>query len=432
MSFNDFNRRARIDISINISGSGQFSPLSNSSGTAMNWTLAGTVAAKEADIDLTIKEETCGLPNGSPKEFRRFELPGSTGNTSGTVQTMQLPRIPGPLLRQTLIGTWTVNTKPVLSTGGQADGTVVNNGYYVVGLPVDATEDEPINISPAIDFVARVYPGDFVYVVGENEFAKWAVSPKNRYPQTDRTLPWEANTNPVLASGGIADGELALPGTIMLPDADFYIPKQSDGFDGMQYFYANQGVLFDGQRWSKNLPDPFVYIPFEESTDFEFRNIGVSYVSPQQYERLFENDHASKLFVLSNQTINDEDPVKFTVTPEGGGEPEITDMLFRWGSPLNGAETNIQPAISGIYDFGDAWSHYYLENRVWLNLKFPGILGAGFSLRSQNIEPESTIDLGVDAFEDGNVTTITSEIEVDGETLTNTITITLSVTTHIE
>jgi hypothetical protein len=428
MSLNDFNRRARIDITIDISGSGQFSPLTTSSGSKMNWSLAGNIIAKPPQIDLTTKEETCGLPYGSTKEFRRFELLGSTGNTSGTVETMQLPRRPGPLLGQTLIGTWTVNTEPVLSAGGKADDAVVENGYYVVGLPEDTTPDDPIDISPAIDFLTRVYPGDFVYVTGKGEFAKWSVAPKYRYPQTDRTFPWEPNTSPVLASGGIADGELALPGTIMLPTADFYIEDEDDAVDGMRYFYANQGVYFDGQRWGKNLPDPIVYTP--ETGQKEFRNIGVVYISLQRYEGLFENDHATKLFVFGNQTVDDEKPAKFTVTPEGG-EPEVTDLFFRWDSPGSGYEPNIQPTISAIHDFGDAWSHYYLENRAWLNLKFPGFLGAGFTLKSRDIEPEYVIPLGVNAFEDGNITTITNEIEVDGEMLTNTFSVTLILKTSL-
>jgi hypothetical protein len=316
-----------------------------------------------------------------------------------------------------------------LSEGGKADDAIIENGYYVVGLPTDTTADDPIDISPAIDFLTRVYPGDFVYVAGKGEYAKWSVAPQYRYPQTDRTFSWTPNTDPVLASGGIADGELALPGTIMLPTSNFYIEDEDDAVDGMRYFYANQGVYFDGQRWGKNLPDPIVYTP--ETGPKEFRNIGVVYISPQLYQGLFENDHASKLFVFGNQTINDEEPVKFTVTPEGGGEPEVTDLFFRWDSPGNGCEPNIQPSISAIHDFGDAWSHYYLENRAWLNLKFPGILGAGFTMKSRDIEPEYAIALGVNFFEDGNVTTITSEIEVDGETLTNTFTITLSVQTSL-
>jgi hypothetical protein len=427
MSLNDFNRRARIDITIDISGTGGFSPFS---GEPLSWTLSGTVKATTPIIDLTTKEETCGLPYGSTKEFRSFAMLGSTGNTSGTVDVMQLPRRPGPLLGQTLIGTWTVNTEPVLSQGGKADDVVIENGHYVVGLPVDTTPDDPIDISPAIDFLTRVYPGDFVYVAGKAEYARWVVGPQYRYPQADRTFSWEPNTDPVLASGGIADGELALPGTIMLPAADFYIEDEEDAVDGMRYFYANQGVYFDGQKWRKNLPDPRVYIP--ETGIKEFRNVNVTYISPQRYENLFENDHATKLFVLGNQTINDQEPIKFSVTPEGGGEPDVSDYFFRWVSPMGGYEPNIQPSVFGIYDFGDAWSNYYLQNLEWVKAKFPGLTGAAFVLKDSLLDPQSTFQFDINSFEDGNVTVNTQTIQdPDGNELTNTVTVTLSVKTSL-
>ena len=428
MSYNDFNRRARLTIVITIEGSGQFNPFQIGYGTPLNWTLNGTVFSKTPTINLTTKEETCGIPYGSPKEFRLFGGGGSTGNTSGTVNTGQLAPPIGPLLGQALFGSWLVNTEPVLSANGKADDETVSGGYYVVAQPSNQGIDEPINVSPAIDYITRVYPGDFVYVTGTGETSKWNVAPQHRFPQTDRTFLWQPNSDPVLSSGGFADGVLALPGTIMLPASNYYIVDPADAVDGMQYFYANQGVRFDGQTWSKNLPDPRVYEP--PSGPREFRQLQVSY-SGQRYESLLEFKQSEKPFISVNLTIDDDSPSIFTVTPPEG-EPYTSELYFSWGSPMNGAERNIQPSIPAIHDFGDPWSVYHLANRDWILQRFPGELGAGFLLQTRDIEPQETLLLGVNEVVDGNVTELEeTALDPEGNTLTNNFKITLQITTAI-
>lgn len=428
MSLNDFNRRAVLELSINISGSGQFSPITY---TPENWTLEGTVVSREPSINLTAREETCGLPFGSPKEFRSFLMRGSTGNTSGTVDTGQIPytfaRGNNTVLGRTYLGEWTVNTSPVLESGGKVNGEVVEGGYYIVATPEDATADDPIEITPPIDNLTRVYPGDAVYVSGTGIYARWSVGPQRRYPKPDRTFFWTPNSAPVLASGGVADGELALPGTIMIPTEDHYIEPPAEAVDGMRYFFAGVGIAYDGQTWTAQHPQPLVYEP--ETGPREARVINLRYSSDERYQAILENDHADKPFLFCNIPINDDTPVVYTVTPEVG-EPYTTDLYFRWASPANGAETNIQPAVNPIHDFGDAWSGYHLATRAWLKQRFPGLVGAEFSLQSLG-EPPILLPLFVNCVEDGNITETTETIEWEGQTLTNTITVTLNITTQL-
>lgn len=427
MSLNDFNRRARLTISVSINGVGQFLPWTGNRG---NWTLAGTVTAEEPTISLTAREETCGLPFESPKEFRTFLMPGSTGNTSGSISTGQLPQGYDvlALLQETRLGEWTVNTSPELSTGGMADGELVQFGYYVVALPENTTPDDPIIIDPPIDTLTRVYPGDAVYVAGTGEYAEWRVAPQRRYPQPDRTFFWQANTSPALASGGLVDGELALPGTIAIPAADYYIEPPAEAIDGMRYFFGGIGIKFDGQTWRSQYPQPIIYVP--EDGPKEARILDLNFVSPERYQSLLEFEQRQKSFLFTNQTINDQVPVLFVYTPEQGNA-EQTELYFRWVNPANGVPTNIQPVNNPIHNFGDAWSAHHLATKEWLRTRFPGLLTATFNLTPQDPENPVTFNLTVDAFEDGNVTEFTQTVEIDGEQLTNNVTITLTVSTAL-
>ena len=435
MSLNDFNRTASLQIGVQISGSGQFSPLQSSYGTLMNWTIGGQMTKEPKTQNTTIREETCGINPSDPKYYLSFNAPGSTGNTSGTIDVgVYPPRNPPFLDSKPLTGTWTVNTSPVLSADGKVDGNDAE-GYYIVKRPVSVINvDDPILITPAIDNLKRVYEGDLVYVSG----GKWNVFPQYRFPKPDRTFQWTPNEDPVLKSGGIADDELVKPGTIMLADSTHYISKQSDSFDGMQYFYEGQGVLFDGQVWSKQLGDPLVYE--NESGTKEFRNLDIKYYSPQLYERLLETDHEDKGRVLGYQPINYETPITFTVTPPppepGGdpGEPYSIDFYFYWLSPQLGIIDNALPAAPIRYDFGDAWSKYHLANFEWLKAR-PKIgatfIGAGIMLKSKPEagQEEDFLYLYIDALEDGNITTIKEKSQdPQGNPIENEFTVTTQLT----
>jgi len=430
MSLNDYNKRARLDIAVQIVGSGEFYPFSNASAVPVSWTLSGVVMPIDFDDgDLTVEEQTCGIPYESEKQFRTFGVQGSVGNNSGVASVGQLPQFPQGLVNFENRGTWTVNTLPVLSANGNADGELVVRGYYTVAQPDNAGADDPIPIDPPIDFLTRVYPGDRVSVSGTGGSSKWVVASQYRYPKPDRTFFWTPNSNPALASGGLADGELALPGTIMLPTATYYVEDEADAIDGMRYFIAGQGVKFDGQRWTKLLPDAFVYEP--PSGPREFWVTDVSYNSTDRDAARLENDFSFRPFVSTNQTIDDGSPVQLILSPEGS-PPETIDLLFRWNGGNNGVATNIQPAVAVLNNFGDAWSTYRLNTRNWLQERIPSAFGAAFRLNTT--DPEVYIELYVDEFIDGNVTEISQTVTnpETGDVLTNTYTVTLTATPYIE
>lgn len=401
----------------------------------MTWSIAGQMSARQEEQNTTVREETCGINPNDPKYYLSFGAPGSTGNTSGDIVTGAYRETRPPFLDQKpLVGEWLVNTKPVLSAGGLVDGEPTA-GYYIVKRPSTVVKvDDPIAINPAIDNLKRVYEGDIVFVSGN----KWSVAPQYRDPLPDRTFTWEPNESPVLKAGGLVDGKLAKVGTIMLPDADYYISKQSDAFDGMRYFYEGQGVMFDGQAWSKKLQDPFVYE--KNSSTNEFRNLEMHYYSPQRYERLMEQTHEDKGRVIGYQPISYETPIAFTVTPpppEPGqepGQPYTIDFYFYWMSPQLGIADNALPAAPIRFDFKDAWSTYHIANFEWLKErpKVGGaLIGAGIILKNKPEagQEEEVLYLYIDAFEDGNVTKIKEKgKDADGNELLNEFSISTTLT----
>lgn len=432
MSLNTFNKRARINVSLLISGTGQFSPFVGEENVPVDWTIEGTVRQGEFVEELTVKEETCGVPYGSEKMFRSFGiLPGSTGNTSGSIATGQVPTQLNILFNRENLGPWIVNTSPVLSPNGYANDAQVIDGYYVVAQPEDAGIDDPIEIDPPIDGLSRVYPGDYVVTTGTGAGLQWQYVPQIRYPKPDRTYFWTPNTSPELESGGIADGELVLPGTVMIPTADYFIEDAADYIDGFYYFSAGNGVLFRGDVWAPLTPNPTVYQPEEGPPEFWFDLL--SYGSTDRYFNLMEGHHRQKPFVFANIPVDDSSTPTYDYTFEGQSQ-ESEGLVFRWLVPGNGVSNNMIPAVSSIYDFGDAWSRFHKNTRDWLAQRFVGINGAGFTLSTtgEGGQDIKTIVLGVDEFVDGNQTVIQQTYtDPEGTTLTNSFTLTLSVVVSI-
>jgi hypothetical protein len=434
MSLNDFQKRAKLDIKISISGSGAFSPLSYMYGTPADWTLTGEIETITFEDDLTIKEQTCGPENGTAHQFMHFNGGGSTGNTSGTIPVginpnQRLGRESYGSGDNNNLGEWDVNTKPVLSSDGKADGAESPLGFYTVKLPNGTTVDDPITLNPAIDGITRVYPGDEIFAAGSTGNRRWYYGGQLRYPKTDRTFFWTPNTNPVLKSGGLVNGVLAKPGTVMLPTANFYIEDPEDAVDGYRYAYNGQGWMYDGRRWNKLLFDPLVYEP--ENGAKEFRTINVSFVAElirqgYIYPLLLETMQQNKCFVVSNQTIDDDKPCKFTQTVKDEDPLEL-DLKFRWGSPLFGCDANIQPSVLVLHDFEDAWSYYAKKNQDWLRPRFKNFYSAVCILG------DGELALGVDEFIDGNVTEIKETVpDPSGGELENTFTITLEIKTSLQ
>jgi hypothetical protein len=426
MSLNDFNDTASADISISVSGSGQFSPFYGQS-YPLNWTLSGDIYGEQFTDNRNIKQKTCGTGLYTDKKYTTFNARGSVGNTSGAITSGRVSRVYSPeTIAGTNIGNWDVNTKPVLTNGGFADGVLSQRVNYTVALPKTqgAKIDDPITIDPPIDYVARVYPGDTVYTQvftqGDGQkTGRWYVAPQERFPKPDRTFFWEPNENPKLEAGGIADGKLQLPGTIMLPTSDHHIANYSDSFDGMSYFYENQGVMFDGQEWTKKTVDPYVYKP-EEGPE-EFRNLGIGYFDREFYALLLEDLHWQKSQVITKQLIDDTNLVTLTVTPEEG-EAYSTEFYFRWGSLENKEIQNGEI----IYDFGDAWSKYRIANQEWLTEK--KLNTCGIILWEKDApDPENPMQIWMGAlFKDGETFTTEEKIDFEGQELINTFTVTVT------
>jgi hypothetical protein len=430
MSINAFNKRARINVSVLISGAGQFSPFSGEFGIPINWTIEGRVLQGDFVDELTVKEETCRVPYGSDKMFQEFGIfPGSTGGTSGNIPIGQLPVIAPSLVEDENRGLWIVNTSPILAPGGYAGETLVQRGYYTVAQPEDAGIDDPINIDPPIDGLSRVYPGDQVTTVGTGANTQWRVVSQQRFPKPDRTFFWTPNSAPHLESGGLADGELVLPGTVMIPTTDFFIEDSADYIDGMFAFIAGSGLMFNGQTWSSLVAAPYVYEPENDPRELWY-NIG--YGGTGRYDTLLEAQHLQKPFVYGNIPVDDASTPTYDYTPED--QPTQSEaLIFRWGNPLNGVANNMV-ARPLLYDFGDAWSRFHRNTRDWLTQRFPGINGAPFSLSTtgEGGQDVKTIQLEVDRFEDGNETVIQQTYtDPEGNTLTNSFTITLSATVSI-
>lgn len=442
MSTTDFNNTASLSIGVTVSGTGQFYPFGGGQTQPMNWTLEGEMKMKSVSKSLL---KGCGKLTTESLYYTTFSAGNSVGSNSGTVEIgrflINKPAIIGQAEhgQTTFGGIWKFNTEPVLSAGGLVNGEPAEY-FYIVQRPASVeTVDDPILIEPPIDNLKRIYEGDLIFADQD----QWHVAPQQRFPKTDRTFFWEPNTEPVLKAGGIIDDKLAKPGTIMLPDENYYIPKSSDGFDGMRYFYENQGVMFDGQAWAKLLPDPTVFKIDEATT--EFREFDLRYLSPQRFELSLESDHRDKGFATGYMPIDYGEPFTFTETPEEG-DPIVTNFYFYWTSPVGGADGAF-PSNRINYDFGDAWSKYWAANLAWIKArpKFTSNYeSAGFYLKSKNEstgegepseddpildQPELVLNLFVRYLEDGNVTVIEEKTTNDeGQEFINKFTITTSLT----
>jgi hypothetical protein len=142
-----------------------------------------------------------------------------------------------------------------------------------------------------------------------------------------------------------------------------------------------------------------------------------------------ESAQQNKPFVFTTKRVNDENPVVLTYYPEDS-EPYEVLLKFRWFFDFLGPN-GIQPK-NAIYDFGDPWSKYHLANIAWAKANnIFTLTGAGCNLITFDTE-EPVIQLGCEVFEDGDVTTFTTTVETpEGETLTNSITLSLTINTSI-
>ena len=427
MSTIDFNERGRITISIDISGGGQFDPISGG-GIPIEWGIQGTVTAVDGENNLTTREKLCGFNNLlADKIYTAFSATPSVGGDSGRINTGILPTPINPQLYGQNLGTWKVNTSPVLSSGGQVNGELAQKGYYIAQVAEGKKYDDPIVISSAIDGITRIYAGDIIYTLPYNEGRRWYVLPQERQPKPDRTLFWDPNESPYVQENGKINGELAKPGTIILPTSTLDFTDDKQPFYG-RYALAGQGWLWNGYTWLGGAA-PFKWKPTPTSVP-QYRFLDVTYNHPDYTAGCMESAQQNKPFIFTTKRVDDANPVVLTYYPEGS-ESYNVPLFFRWLSDFGGFG-GIQ-GFPVIYNFGDAWSKYHLANFEWAKSnKILGLTGLRCDLINEETDPPSLIELQSEVFEDGNVTTVTTEIETpEGEKLTNSITLSLTINTSI-
>lgn len=442
MSTTDFNKRAELDIAITIDGEGQFLPGTTSPA---NWTISGTVTAKpDQPTELTLRQLLFCPPPPNDAVYTTFNASPSAGNVSGFLD---------PDVRDLPIGfdrfgnslpTWKVNTKPVLSSNGMIDGELSEPGQsFTVQVAKDKTEDDFIELDPPIDGLTKVYPGDVIYNVGDEVNKFWRRQPRLRWPRTDRTFFWQPNENPFVEEDGKINGEMAKPGTIILPTENFDFTDITKPFY-LKYAYAGYGWMFNGYEWSQLAFAPLRYKPPKENPDdpdppTEYRNWQVYYGVPGRFSGCLEGTQRDKPFIYTSKKINDDPPIIYTVTfPAQEGqpppEPESYNMIFRWSLDTENNQIQAPTYLTPIYDFSDAWSNYHKANIKWFkDRNLADLIGSGYVLSiTPPTEQFNSIFGYVLCFEDGNTTTMTETIEgPGGEPLTNTLTVTLSIQASI-
>lgn len=408
MSINSFKTKSSVSINIMVNCYGSFNPFTGFG--EMQWSLNGNVSGSSGTIP-GVREITCDrYPQTQDISF--YEINGSTGFTSGTIPIGIQPEI----FFGDNKGYWTVNTDPVLQQNGKINNQNVNRvDYYVVGLPKDAKEDDPVVVDPKIDGISRVYPGDFVCIDRTFGAQKWTVYPKFRLPKTDKTFFWTPNSNPVLKSEGLANDELVKPGTIMIPDKNFWIKDSENAIDGMRYFYKGIGILFNGQKWSGLTGDPFVLNP--ESDLPTIWNRYVFFNSPNYYERRFEFEHAYKFNLNTIFDLSKDSNLQFTITPESGEAASYPAVVLR------GATNPV------FVNHGDAYSAHEVKTRQFAKTNNLPWYDSGVTVAVYFDENPSIINLLISFFEDGNNTEYEEEgIGDEGQTLTNFFTTSTSIT----
>ena len=427
MSLNTFKVRPNVTVSYLFDCSGTFDPFGPTGGTVVPiaWTLSGTITGSNRELNVPVKSITCtdqALFTQS-SDFSFFDLDGSTGNTSGYVPVGLLPetREGQPL------GAWTVNTSPVLQPNGKVDGgDPPALGYYVVALPTGATVNDPIVISPAIDTLTRVYPGDAVAV----QNGLWRVYPQRRLGAPDRTFLWTPNTSPVVASGGLVNGVLAKPGTILIPDKDFYIAPPAPAIEGRRYFYKGQGLLFNGQLWRKKLEDPW-----KSTVDpTQFWLASPNYESLNLYENLLEQTHRKKCDVYANIKQDPGSELTYSVSYDGGTPFDVPAYMANFFALNIGPVGGCLQAQKIFYNHSDAYSFHEQQTRAWakINYKLAYAASTDVYITGQIGQPDPSFPVYIDFFEDGNITQWETEaFDPDGAVIKNNFKLTTSISVTV-
>lgn len=421
MSVNDFKKRPRLNITLTFDCSGQFDPFLGFG--ALQWSLSGTLNGQTGTPNVTVRDITCQRPTDADKIFGFFDIQGSTGNTSGTIDVGILPQIFPGIPK----GAWTVNTSPVLAENGMVAGEPGDRiNYYVVAMPTTAgaTADDPIDITPPIDELKRVYPGDFVSIDRLFGTQRWYVYPQRREPKPDRTFLWVPNEAPLLTTDGKADGELVKPGTVMIPTKTENVKGLTNPLALQGYFINGIGIMWDGQTWTK-------YYSAKNVTPFgEQENLWpiFSYQSPNLYEARFESEHSRKFLIYTNTRQAEGASLTFTQTIDG--QSSTIPAYFEFATGFAGIQGNFQGS-SVFYDHGDAYSFNYKKEKEFYqsNGRSFNPAGGDVTVYGRSIEnPVESFTVAVNEFEDGNETEYeTIGYDDQGNELRNTFKISVAI-----
>lgn len=421
MSVNNFKKRPRLNITLTFSCNGQFNPFTGSG--ALQWSLSGTLNGQTGTPNVTVRDITCSRPTDADKIFGFFNIQGSTGNTSGTIDVGILPQRFSGIPK----GEWKVNTSPVLAANGIVNGLPGSRSeYYVVAMPTTpagVTADDPINITPPIDELRVVYPGDFISIDRLFGTQRWYVYPQRRQPKPDRTFFWNPNVAPFLTTDGKADGELVKPGTVMIPTKTENVKGLTNPLALQGYFINKIGVMWDGQTWVK-------YYSAKNVTPFgEQENLWplFSYQSPNFYEYRFESEHSRKFLIETNTRQEEGASLIYTETFDGG-EPFSQPAYFEFGTPFGGIQGNFQGA-SVFYDHNDAYSFNYKKEKEFYQTNGRAFNPASGDVTVYRTEGPESFSIGISEFENGNETEYeTIGYDDEGNELRNTFRISVQIT----
>jgi hypothetical protein len=289
-------------------------------------------------------------------------------------------------------GQWVPNKKPEIKYEVDADGVskveidgdnITAQRVYIVQNaekfePNVIRKDQPIYLQPGIvtlDTNAVVYEGDIIHIYPtQGEDVDIKIIRQKRYPKPDRTFFWTPNTSPVLTKGGYSNGVLVAPGTVMIPNKTTSL-RDYDGGDGpppsippdevlpIDYVYAGQGIVFDGDDWVSLVGVP-ARIKKKDDT-YAHRNIFLHdrYIDEdQQHISLTERFFSNRPLIFLNGPVDNSPSGQAQLTaerpdpPEPGPAPEdLTLDLY----------SDDRAFFDLLYDFGDAWSRYHQANKDW-------------------------------------------------------------------
>lgn len=298
-------------------------------------------------------------------------------------------------------GQWIPNKKPEIKYEVDPDGKArveIDGDYtttkrvYIVQNPEKfepnvIRKDQPIYLQPGIVTSATnavVYEGDIIYIY-PNDFVIDPTDPENfrlkiirqkRYPKPDRTFFWTPNTSPVLTKGGYSNGVLVAPGTVMIPTKTTSL-RDYDGGDGpppsippdevlpIDYVYAGQGLVFDGDDWVSLSGVP-TRIKKKDDT-YSHRNLGLHkrYIDEdQQHVSLTESFFSNRPLIVLNGPVDSSPSGQAQLTAERPDPPPDPP-----GPPPEDLTLELYSSDRAffylLYDFGDAWSRYHQANKDW-------------------------------------------------------------------